>query len=113
MVKLLIENKMEDLFQAIQDSSEYQRYLNIGNVLSGNQEINDLVSEIKKLQQKSVELEYHHDDSYHDVDLIIEKKVEELNSHPVYQEYLRRMDEFNDILAESSHQIEEYVNSKI
>ena len=41
------------------------------------------------------------------------KKVKELNNNPIYQEYLRRMNEFNDILAESSHQIEEYVNSKV
>ena len=44
---------------------------------------------------------------------VIEEMVEKLNHHPVYQEYLRKMDEFNDILSESSHQIEEYVNSKI
>ena len=48
-----------------------------------------------------------------DVDKEIEEKVNLLNSKPIYKEYLRRMNTFNDILAESSHNIEEYVNSKI
>ena len=108
-----MENKMEELFQAIKESKEYQSYLNIGRVIENDTEINDLVNEIKKLQKKSVELEYQHDNRFHEVDLVIEEMVEKLNHHPVYQEYLRKMDEFNDILSESSHQIEEYVNSKI
>ena len=109
----MIENKIEELFQAINDSEEYQAYLNIGSVLEKNEEINTLVNDIKKLQQKSVQLEYQGDESYKEVDKEIEEKVNLLNSKPIYQEYLRRMNEFNDILAESSHQIEEYVNSKI
>ena len=113
MVKLLMENKMEELFQAIEQSREYQSYLNIGRVIEADEEINLLVNEIKELQKKSVELEYHHDERYKEIDQEIESKVKNLNNRPIYQEYLRRMDEFNDILAESSHQIEGYVNSKI
>ena len=109
----MIENKIEELFQAINESEEYQAYLNIGSVLEKNEEINTLVNDIKKLQQKSVQLEYQGNESYKEVDKEIEEKVNLLNSKPIYQEYLRRMNEFNDILAESSHQIEEYVNSKI
>lgn len=109
----MIENKLEELFEAIKNSHEYQSYLNIGSVIDKDEEIKSLVSEIKKLQQKSVELEYHNDDSYKEVDKEIEKRVKLLNSNPIYQEYLRRMDEFNDVLAESSNQIESYVNSKI
>ena len=54
-----MENKLEELFQAIQESKEYQSYLNIGQVIENDTEINDLVNKIKKLQKKSVELEYH------------------------------------------------------
>lgn len=109
----MIENKIDELFQAISSSKEYQAYLNIGSVLEKNEEINNLVNEIKRLQQKSVQLEYQKDDTYKEVDKEIEEKVNLLNSKPIYQEYLRRMDEFNDILAESSSTIEKYINSKI
>ena len=109
----MIEHKIDELFQAIQDSKEYQAYLNIGEVLEKDEEINQLVSEIKKLQQKSVQLEYEGENTYKEVDLEIENLVSTLNSKPIYQEYLRRMNEFNDILAMSSSNIEKYVNSKI
>lgn len=109
----MIENKIEDLFNAIKDSKEYKAYLNIGNVLESDEEINKLINEIKALQKKSVRLEYEKDNSYKEVDKEIEKKVNLLNSKPIYQEYLRRMNNFNDILSESSNNIEEYINSKI
>ena len=114
MVKqLMIEKKIDELFDAINDSSEYQAYLEIGRVLENDEEINLLVSEIKELQQKSVRLEEEGNSSYKEVDMVIEEKVKLLNSKPIYQEYLRRMNEFNDIIAESSNQIEKYINDKV
>lgn len=109
----MIENKIDELFQAINESEEYKAYLNIGSVLEKDEEINSLVSEIKKLQQKSVQLEYKNDPTYKEVDKEIEQKVNLLNNKPIYQEYLRRMEEFNDVLAMSSSNIENYINSKI
>ena len=69
---------MQELFQAIQESKEYQSYLNIGRVIEQDDEIVSLVNEIKKLQQKSVELEYHHDEGYKEIDKEIENKKIEL-----------------------------------
>ena len=112
MVKLL-NKKIDDLFQAIHESSEYQEYVSICKVIDSSDEIQQLVNEIKRLQQKSVKLETKKDDSYKDVDRVIDEKVSQLNLIPLYQEYTRRMNQLNDILAESSFQIEKYVNSKI
>ena len=109
----MINNKIDDLFETIKNSKEYKAYQNIGEVLKDNDEVNDLVEEIKKLQQKSVRLEEENNPEYKEVDKLIEEKVKKLNSIPVYQEYLRRMEEFNDIIATSRNNIEEYINSKI
>ena len=109
----MIENKINELFDAITSSKEYLAYQNIGTVIEKNEEINNLVTEIKELQQKSVELEYNNDPSYKEIDKEIEEKVSKLNSIPIYQEYLRRMNEFNDIISASSSTIEKYINSKI
>ena len=109
----MINERIDDLFLAIKNSSEYQEYLNIGEVMDKDSEIKRLVDEIKKLQQKSVNLEYNNDDSYKEVDKEIEKTVLELNSRPLYQEYLRRMNNLKDILSDSSNNIEKYINSKI
>lgn len=112
MVKLL-NKKIDDLFQAIHESSEYQEYVSICKVIDSSDEIQQLVNEIKRLQQKSVRLEEKKDDSYKEVDKVIEEKVNKLNSIPLYQEYIRRMNQLNDILAESTFQIEKYINDKI
>lgn len=108
----MIENKIDDLFKAIENSKEYQDYLKIGESLSKDSSINELIDEIKELQKKSTMLEYHHDDSYKEVDKIIESKVKELNEKPSYREYLNKMNEFNDILTMSSNMLEKYVDEK-
>ena len=112
MVRLL-NQKIDDLFDAIYCSSEYQEYVEISKSIDNNDDIKKLVNDIKRLQKKSVRLENKKDDSYKEVDLVINKKIAELNSIPLYQEYIKRMDKLNDILAESTFQIEKYINDKI
>ena len=109
----MIQNKIDELFDTIKNSKEYKAYQNIGEVLNNNEEVNSLVEEIKQLQQESVKLEEENNPKYKEIDKVIEEKVNTLNNIPVYQEYLRRMDEFNDIIASSKNNIEKYINEKI
>ena len=109
----MIDNKLDELFDAIESSQEYISYLNIGKVLEQDKEVNDLVNEIKMLQQKSVRLEEEGNLEYKNIDKVIEEKVSILNNKPIYKEYLRRMNDFNDTLAQSSNMIESYINEKI
>lgn len=109
----MIQTKINELFDTIKNSKEYLAYQNIGEVLEKNEEVNNLVKEIKKLQQDSVRLEEENNPKYKEVDKLIEEKVKTLNNIPVYQEYLRRMNEFNDIIATSRNNIEEYINDKL
>lgn len=109
----MINNTIEDLFKTIEESDEYKKYLKIKNVLNSDEEIMKLIEEIKDLQKKSVRLEYNNDSSYKNIDKEIKMKVDILNSKPVYKEYLNRMEILNDILSESSNNIEKYINSKI
>ena len=109
----MINDSIDTLFESIKNSKEYNEYLNISNVISKSDELNGLINEIKKLQKESVNLEYSGDIRYKEVDNEIEKRVEVLNSNPLYKEYLRRMDSLNNILSESSYTIEKYINEKI
>ena len=113
VLQLMIKESIDELFNAIYNSSSYKEYINITSALKNDEEINKLVNEIKELQQQSVDLEYKGDISYKEIDKEIDSKVEILNSLPVYQEYLRRMDKFNDMLSNSSYTIEKYVDDKI
>ena len=107
------KEKIEELFKSIETSEEYKSYLNIKKSIENNEEINNLVKMIKRLQQKSVRLEHENNPEYKEVDKQIEEKVNKLNSIPLYKEYVSRMNKLNDILSESSKNIEDYINSKI
>lgn len=109
----MIQNKINELFETIKNSPEYKAYQNIGEVLKDNEEVNNFVAEIKKLQQQSVKLEEQNDPTYKEIDKIIAEKVKILNDIPIYQEYLRRIDEFNNIVTASKDNIEKYINNKI
>ena len=112
MVKSL-NKKIDNLIESITTSKEYKEYISISSILENNKEIKELVNTIKRLQQESVRLEENNNPTYKEIDKEIEEKVSKLNSIPIYQEYLRRMNELNDILSESSSNIEKYINSKI
>ncbi|MBR3161734.1 MAG: YlbF family regulator [Bacilli bacterium] len=109
----MINKKIEELFKTIEESEEYKKYLKIGEVLNSDKETMKLIEQIKKLQQKSVNMEYNNNPKYKEIDKEIKKKVDILNAKPIYQEYLKQMNNFNNILAESSNNIEKYINSKI
>ena len=109
----MIDNKIEELFNTIEDSKEYQEYKKIESILDKDKSIKKLIEEIKALQQESVRLEYEKNEYYKVIDKEIDKKAKELNDKPVYQEYLTKMNELNDILSMSSKIIEDYIDDKI
>lgn len=109
----MFENKMEDLLKTIEESNEYQEYQKFNSILEKDPKVNSLINEIKLLEQKATKLEYLGNMEYKEIDNLISKKKEELESIPVYQEYLNKMEELNDILSTSTNMIEEYLNEKI
>lgn len=109
----MIENGISELFNSIESSSEYQEYLKIKTILESDQNVLNLVEEIKKLQQKSTILEYNNDPKYLELDKEIEQKVKKLNEMPIYNKYLQAMEEFNQTLKMSSSLISNYVDNII
>ena len=108
-----MNNSVEKLFNSIESSSTYHEYLKMKTILNKDEEIKALIEEIKELEKEATYLEFIGDDKYKELDEEIKKKADILNSKPVYQEYLNRMDEFNDELATSSKMIEQYVSEKV
>ena len=109
----MIESKLEELFNSIENSKLYKEYRNIENILNKDEEIKKLIDEIKTLEKKATYLENNGDDSYKLVDEEIRKKSDILNSKQVYIEYLNKMEEFNDELAMSSRIINDYIEEKV
>ena len=109
----MITNSVNSLFEAINNSKEYQDYLKIKEVLEKDESIISLIDEIKILQQESVNLEFNGDPKYMEIDKVIEENAKILNNNPTYQEYLNKIEEFNDVLTTSSKMLENYVKDKI
>jgi len=108
-----MENKLEELFNSIENSSLYKEYKKMEDILSKDKNIKEMIEEIKVLEQEATHLEHLGDPRYKEVDELIKKKADILNSNPIYQEYLNKMDEFNDELSISSKMINDYVKEKV
>ena len=108
-----MENKLEELFNSIENSSLYKEYKQMEDILSKDKSIKKQIEEIKQLEQEATHLEHIGDPKYKEIDEQIKEKAVLLNSNPVYQEYLSRMDDFNDELAASSKMISDYINEKV
>lgn len=82
-------------------------------ILSKDSEIKELLNEIKELEKEATYLEYIGDPKYMELDEEIKKKADILNNKQVYQEYLNKMEEFNNELSISTNMIEKYVEEKV
>ena len=104
---------ISSLFKEIENSKEYMEYLDVKERINNDELISSLIEEIKELEKKATKLEYSHDEGYKEIDNIVSKKVDELNSMPLYIDYLGKMKKINELLKSSSNIIETYINEKI
>ena len=108
-----MESSIEELFNAINNSDEYKEYKQIVDIIEEDNDIKNLIEEIKKLQKEAVNLEYKNDDRYLELDKKIKEKEKILNNNKDYQEYLSKLKDFNNTLLASSSLIEDYVTDKV
>lgn len=109
----MINNSLEELFNSIENSNLYKEYKKMSSILSKDKEIKELIDEIKELEKQATYLEQIGDEKYKEIDEEIKRKADILNNKHIYQEYLEKMDEFNNELAMSSKIIESYVSEKV
>ena len=109
----MINSSIEELFNSIENSSLYKKYIQMSDILSKDNEIKKILDEIKELEKEATYLENIGDDRYKEVDEEIKRKADILNNNYVYQEYLNSMNDFNDEISMSSKMIEQYVEEKV
>ena len=109
----MIDSSIEELFDSINNSKEYKEYKEITSILNDNVEVKSMIDEIKNLQKEATYLEYNEDDSYKEIDKVIEEKSRLLNSNVHYQEYLSKLKSFNTMLMASSSLLEDYIDEKV
>ena len=106
-------NSLEKLYKYIEESKLYKDYKKISTILEEDDSIQKLINEIKDLEKEATLLEYKGDIKYKEIDKIIEKKMLELKNNQIYIEYMNKMEEFNNVLKESSNIIESYIEEKV
>lgn len=106
-------NSLEILYKSIEESKLYKDYKKISTILEEDDSIQKLINEIKDLEKEATLLEYKGDIKYKEIDKIIEKKMLELKNNQIYIEYMNKMEEFNNVLKESSNIIESYIEEKV
>lgn len=109
----MIESSLEELFSSIENSSLYKEYKKMEDILNKDPEIKKIIDEIKKLEKEATYLEYIGDLKYKEIDEEIKRKADILNGKQIYQEYLNKMDEFNNELSSSSKMIEKYIENNV
>ena len=97
-----VQDKINSLFDELEDSNLYKDYLRVKKQLESNKKIMDLINKIKRYQKISVN---NKDDK-------IEKELEDmhnkLDNYPIYQSYKIIKDELEYQLKEISFSLSSY-----
>ncbi len=99
-----ILNKVDEIINLIESSDDYQEYLKLQEQINHNEEIILLINQVK-LKQKDYA---HHLCSKEELDSIIN----ELNNHPLYREYLNKIDDINNTYSIIENTINNYMKKK-
>ena len=98
-------NKVDEIIQTIENSPVYQKYLDLRKQIDNNKELKMLINEVRVLQKDIV----HHVKDKKELD----EKLSELNTHPLYIEYINTLDEINNIYGIIESDLNNYFNRKL
>lgn len=105
-----IKDKFDDIVKEIEISYNYQKYLELKKKMLDNDKINKLIAEIKVLQKSLVKKEYNKDDfSYEEEE--INKRLDELNSIPLYIEFSKYQSLVDEELVLIKDKINNYIDN--
>jgi len=106
----IILNKIDEIIDIIKNSEEYQKYIEISNKMKNNKEIMTLIEEVKTLQKKLVkEKSLGNNTDY--IDKQIDEKLKELDTFPIYLEYLYLQEDLDNNITLVKTSIEKYINN--
>ena len=95
----------EKLIESIKNNKEYIKYLNLRKIIQKDQDIMGLINEVKSIQKRIVNLEIKHED-ISSLEKELKKKLEILNTYPIYLEFTDLQKEINIMLQVIKNTIE-------
>ncbi len=99
MNKEILE-KVDDIIQTIEESTEYKKYLDLKEKISNNKELMELINKVRVMQKDVL----HKKNSQTDLD----KLLNELNNNPLYREYNNVIYEINNTYSIVENSINNY-----
>jgi cell fate (sporulation/competence/biofilm development) regulator YmcA (YheA/YmcA/DUF963 family) len=104
-----IDKSFDNLVDTIKESSIYKDYLHILEQVRNNNDIKESVRNIKNLQKKIVNENYKGNDTS-----LLESELEKintnLNSIPLYQDYIESSKILNDLVTSITSRLQTYLN---
>ena len=97
--------KIDEINNIIENSDEYQKYLDLKDKIANNKELMQLINEVRLLQKDTL----HHVKDKHE----LEEVTKELNSYPLYREYINTLYEINNIYNIIESSLNNYFKDKL
>lgn len=115
MVKFMnssVLDKIDELVIDIKDSDIYKNHLFLEEKLSQHESANSLINEIKSLQKQAVKKEAREEDTT-EIDRQIKKDLEQLESIPLYHDFIQNQAELNEIFSFIKTTLDNYFYDKL
>ena len=104
-----ITSKINEIIDFVEDSKEYQDYLFLFDKLSKNDRCNSLIKQVKTLQKELVKKQAHCH-NINELEEKINKLVSELNTIPLYVEFVDKQQDLNKIYQSIKIRLDNYFN---
>ena len=107
-----ILDKVDEIINYIKDIDDYKDYLYLKEKLEKHDKANNLIKEIKKLQQALVKKQASNIDIT-DLDKEIKDKVNELEKIPLYRDFIEKQDYLNNMYQVIKERLDNYFYEKL
>lgn len=107
-----ILKSVDELVSFIKESDDYKEYIYLKDKLSHNEKANTLIKEIKKLQKELVKKESNNID-VKELDKSINDKLNELKKIPLYNDFINKQEELNDLYQLIKNRLDNYFYNKL
>lgn len=100
----VILDKVDEIIETIKTSSNYQKYLLLQEKMNSNQELINLINEVKNLQKMIVNGKNKEDE--------LKEKMSLLENNPLYREYNNTINDINNEFSIVENTLNNYFDKK-
>ena len=108
-----IIKKASELTNIVMGLPSYQEYLELENLISKHNEINELTSKVKELQKEAVKLEHGLKKDVTSINNDVKNTIVKLDSIPLFHHFNEVVEDLDTIFLEISNELNLYIEELI